>query len=158
MIKWNKYPTVRPGGKTYFYVAFTEDGKRSVVWDRLQELWAVTGEQEPPHGHVRTLGLFKTADKAMKFVEAGAHHQGNDCGAYAEHWAELGKPKDWSGCSLPNGHDGDHRDTIVIPKDVKCHECGGGGQIYYASDRVPLQNCFKCKGTGSLPTNGVRNK
>jgi len=35
---------------------------------------------------------------------------GERCGAYAEHWEELGKPKGWLGCSLPRGHEGDHRD------------------------------------------------
>lgn len=32
------------------------------------------------------------------------------CGAYAEHWEYLGKPKGWKGCSLPKGHKGFHRD------------------------------------------------
>ena len=32
------------------------------------------------------------------------------CGAYAESWQELGKPEGWKGCSLPKGHDGNHRD------------------------------------------------
>lgn len=35
------------------------------------------------------------------------------CGAYAEHWREIGKPKGWKGCSLPKGHKGYHSD---IPK------------------------------------------
>ena len=32
------------------------------------------------------------------------------CGAYAESWEHLGKPKGWLGCSLPKGHTGDHKD------------------------------------------------
>ena len=32
------------------------------------------------------------------------------CGAYAEHWKELGKPEGWKGCSLAKGHEGYHRD------------------------------------------------
>ena len=31
------------------------------------------------------------------------------CGAYAENWMELEKPKGWKGCSLPKGHEGNHR-------------------------------------------------
>ncbi len=34
------------------------------------------------------------------------------CGAYAECWEELGKPKGWLGCSLPKGHEGDHSDEV----------------------------------------------
>ena len=39
------------------------------------------------------------------------------CGAYAEHWEELGKPKGWLGCSLPEGHSGDHGDhsSVCVP-------------------------------------------
>jgi hypothetical protein len=32
------------------------------------------------------------------------------CGAYAESWKELGKLKGWKGCSLPKGHEGNHRE------------------------------------------------
>lgn len=32
------------------------------------------------------------------------------CRAYAEHWKKLGKSEDWEGCSLPKGHEGDHKD------------------------------------------------
>ena len=35
------------------------------------------------------------------------------CGAYAEHWEELGKPKGWLGCSKPEGHSGDHGSVCV---------------------------------------------
>ncbi len=36
--------------------------------------------------------------------------KGSRCGDYAEYWEELGKPKGWLGCSLPKGHEGNHRD------------------------------------------------
>ena len=36
------------------------------------------------------------------------------CGAYAESWKEIGKPKGWLGCSLPKGHEGDHMDTKEV--------------------------------------------
>ena len=32
------------------------------------------------------------------------------CGAYREHYEELGRSKDWLGCSLPRGHEGAHSD------------------------------------------------
>ena len=38
------------------------------------------------------------------------------CGAYAEDWEKLGKPKGWRGCSLPKGHGGHHTnmtDTVA---------------------------------------------
>ena len=37
-------------------------------------------------------------------------YEAERCGAYAEHWEKLGKPKGWLGCSLPRGHEGNHRD------------------------------------------------
>ncbi len=36
------------------------------------------------------------------------------CGAYAEHWKELGKPEGWEGCSLYKGHKGDHKDLTWV--------------------------------------------
>ena len=38
---------------------------------------------------------------------------GERCGAYSEHWEEIGKPEGGLGCSLPKGHEGDHRDKEV---------------------------------------------
>lgn len=38
------------------------------------------------------------------------------CGAYAEHWETLGKPKGWGGCSLPPGHEGAHTGDITATK------------------------------------------
>ena len=35
------------------------------------------------------------------------------CGAYAEYWEKLGKPKGWKGCSLPKGHKGNHQDEKI---------------------------------------------
>jgi hypothetical protein len=32
------------------------------------------------------------------------------CGAYADQWAEIGKPEGWRGCSLKKGHEGYHTD------------------------------------------------
>ncbi len=32
----------------------------------------------------------------------------------------------------------------------KCWDCNGSGQIYYASDRIPLQDCSNCNGTGKI--------
>jgi len=37
-------------------------------------------------------------------------YENERCGAYAEHWERLGKPKGWLGCSLPEGHEGNHSD------------------------------------------------
>ena len=42
------------------------------------------------------------------------------CGAYAEHWEELGKPKGWLGCSLPEGHSGDH--GMELFKSCECRK------------------------------------
>jgi len=40
----------------------------------------------------------------------GCLEQEDRCGAYAECWEEIGKPKGWLGCSLPKGHEGVHKD------------------------------------------------
>ncbi len=70
-LNWKKVPSVRPGGKPYFYVSITPHGKRTVVWDRLTWKWALLGDQEPPRGEAPVLGLFATASAAMKFAEKG---------------------------------------------------------------------------------------
>ncbi len=70
-LNWKKVPSVRTGGKAYFYVSFTPYGKRTVVWDRVEEKWALVGDQEPPRGEAPVLGLFATASAAMKFAEKG---------------------------------------------------------------------------------------
>ena len=49
---WKKVPSVWAGGKPYFYVTFTANGKRTVAWDRVEGKWAVTGDQTAPHGDV----------------------------------------------------------------------------------------------------------
>ena len=48
-------------------------------------------------------------------------HMDKICGAYAEHWEELGKPKGWLGCSLPEGHSGFHS-SVCVP-DSKAPGC-----------------------------------
>ena len=39
---WKQCPSVRYGGKPYFYVAFYKGDKYTVVWDRQEESWTVT--------------------------------------------------------------------------------------------------------------------
>ena len=42
ILTWKRCPSVRYGGKTYFHVAFCQNNKYTVVWDRQEESWTVT--------------------------------------------------------------------------------------------------------------------
>lgn len=42
VLTWKQCPSVRYGGKTYFYVAMCINDKYTVVWDRQEESWTVT--------------------------------------------------------------------------------------------------------------------
>jgi hypothetical protein len=66
-IEWRKAPSVTTGGKAYFWVTFKtpQGGKRWVVWDRVEQQWAVTDEDNKP------LGFFKTDKEGKKAVEDG---------------------------------------------------------------------------------------
>lgn len=68
-VEWKEMPSVSPGGKRSFFVTFTPQGKRSVVWDRLEQKWAVMGEQMAPRGESPVYGLFASSKEAKKFVE-----------------------------------------------------------------------------------------
>lgn len=69
-MNWQKCPSVRAGGKPYFYVTFTDKGKITVVWSRLEEKWGVYRDKEKPEGEANLLGLFATAKEGMAFAEA----------------------------------------------------------------------------------------
>ena len=42
VLAWRKCTCVRSGGKMYFFVAFCQQDKYTVVWDRFEESWTVT--------------------------------------------------------------------------------------------------------------------
>ena len=63
---WQKVPSVRPGGKDYFYVTQTPIGKRSIVWDRQTESYAVQDEQ-----HWDGKQYVHDIDIPVKSIEAG---------------------------------------------------------------------------------------
>lgn len=42
VLTWKKCPSVCYGGKPYFYVAFCQNVKYTVVWDCYEESWTVT--------------------------------------------------------------------------------------------------------------------
>jgi len=61
-LNWSKCPSVTPGGKPYFYVAFTNGTKLAVVWDRLHEQWSLTINDTASK-------LFNTRAAAVKCAE-----------------------------------------------------------------------------------------
>lgn len=42
ILTWRKCPSVTLGGKTYFHVAFCQNTKYTVVWDKQEESWTLT--------------------------------------------------------------------------------------------------------------------
>ena len=67
-MKWNKLPSVRAGGKPYFYTTFNEKReKTTVVWSRLEGQWLAIGDMQSGE---EIYGLFPTRNKAIKYVES----------------------------------------------------------------------------------------
>ena len=58
-INWRKCPAVTTGGKQFFYVAFTDKGKLTIVWSRLEQKWLYMIDDI-------VYGLFTTSRQAMK--------------------------------------------------------------------------------------------
>jgi len=77
----------------YRHAVLTDEEMRNTVTDFLADIEGLAGEWYSPD-----------LDEFIKKAKE------NGCGAYAEYWKELGKPREWMGCSLPKGHSGDHRD------------------------------------------------
>ena len=67
--RWRKAPSVTYGGKRWFFVAFTQNGKRTVVWDREESKWAVHTDNEGRNRRPEVLGLFDTPEQAKASVE-----------------------------------------------------------------------------------------
>lgn len=66
-MKWNKMPSVRSGGKQWFYVTFTDKGKLTVVWHRLEQKWLLIGDLTSKEELYK---LFNTSKAAIKHAEA----------------------------------------------------------------------------------------
>ncbi len=41
--------------------------------------------------------------------------------------------------------------SLTVSSGGVCPECKGRKQTYFASDRIPLQDCTACNGTGQKP-------
>ena len=68
-LNWREMPSVMAGGKPTFFITDTPLGKRWVVWDRVERMWVVKGEQTAPRGEAPTLGRFPSVESGKKFVE-----------------------------------------------------------------------------------------
>lgn len=63
MISWRKLPSVRAGGKPYFWVGSHKGHTYRVVWDRYKEMWAVVSTSNDS-----TVAYCATASKGKKLV------------------------------------------------------------------------------------------
>ena len=70
MTTWTKCPSVSYGGKPYFYVKFTEKGKITVIWSRLEEQWLTIGDIQTVKQSEAIYGLFPTSNKAIKYADS----------------------------------------------------------------------------------------
>ncbi len=61
-MNWNKMPSVRRGGKPYFYVSFDKEQKTTVMWDRQTETWGIS-----KNDNLIETG-YKTANSAIKAI------------------------------------------------------------------------------------------
>lgn len=76
-LNWHRVPSVRPGGKRWFWVAFmiNADGTRTkfdVVWDRTKLQWLAEVESMNA-GSAETVGLFATPQAARDHIETIAN-------------------------------------------------------------------------------------
>lgn len=55
---WNIYPSVKHGGKNFFYVSISSDCKLTVVWDRICKKWSL--QMNDKH-----LAYYASAEEAM---------------------------------------------------------------------------------------------
>ena len=69
--EWSKCPSVRGGGKEYFYTIATPKGRRWVIWDRYLETYTVQDEKYwDGKKYVNDIIIsVKTVMDGMKFVE-----------------------------------------------------------------------------------------
>ena len=74
---WRQMPSVKEGGKRFFYIADTPDGVRKVIWNRNSRKWTVYGEQTAPSGEAPVYGRFNSPIEAMEFVEGKANPMSN---------------------------------------------------------------------------------
>ncbi len=65
ILSWKKCPSVTYGGKPYFHIAFCQGTKWTVVWDRFEESWTVTKNDQ----YVTNVS---SAKKGMDYVERQA--------------------------------------------------------------------------------------
>lgn len=64
-MNWRKCPSVRAGGKPYFYVSIKDCIKlATVVWDRIDLVWLLTDSKE------RVIKTFKTNKQAMAYADS----------------------------------------------------------------------------------------
>lgn len=68
-LSWQEMPSVTSGGKRTFFVTDTPQGKRWVVWSKIEQKWLVTGEQTRPKGESPIYGRFNSSVEGKKFVE-----------------------------------------------------------------------------------------
>ena len=70
--KWAKMPSVRAGGKPYFYTARINGKRFWVVWDRVERKWAVDVEAL---GGGKTLAYTASPETGKKIAEKLAQPQ-----------------------------------------------------------------------------------
>ena len=72
-LQWDKVPSVRTGGKPYFYVAFplVKDKRRkvTVAWDRNVKAWALTYDDYETTLIPFEIGTYPTAKDGMAIAE-----------------------------------------------------------------------------------------
>lgn len=69
-VRWDKTPSVRAGGKPFFWNAYSGDGHWRVAWDRLQKKWSVTdANQIDKNGRSIEIASFDNEKEAKGHVE-----------------------------------------------------------------------------------------
>lgn len=63
-LKWEKAPSVTPGGKQFFWVAHTDRGVAKVVWDRVDKKWVASDASG------KEVGKFDSAEEGKTALEA----------------------------------------------------------------------------------------
>ena len=84
---WQQCPSVCTSGKDYFYVSFDTQGKLSVVWDRIDNCYTITRNDNV------IANRFLSKETAFQYVETNPVETGtpDDVLYYEQSWREYQK-------------------------------------------------------------------